>query len=85
MNFNVNFQMPQRKLVELGKIIGRVISMNQVLKIKDKGFREDLADIGITTLQQEISALISVFSFKNEKEVIDDYEDNSFWLNFANI
>ena len=85
INFNVNFQMPQRKLVELGKIVGRIISMNQVLKIKDKGFRKDLADIGITTLQQEISALISVFSFKNEKEVIDDYEDNSFWLNFANI
>ena len=83
INFDLNFQMPQRNLVELGKIIGRVISMNQVLKIKDKGFRQDLADIGITALQQEISGLMSVFSFKNDKQVVDGYEENSSWLNFV--
>jgi hypothetical protein len=31
MNFNPDFQMPQRKLVELGKITGRNISLNKVL------------------------------------------------------
>ncbi len=85
INFDVNFQMPQRNLVGLGKIIGRVISMNQVLKIKDKGFREDLAKGGITMLQQEISGLISVFSFKNERQVIDNYEEDSSWLSFVTI
>lgn len=83
VNFAVNFQMPQRNLVGLGKIIGRVISMNQVLEIAEKGFPKDLVDGGIKMLQQEISGLMAVFSFKNDGQVIVDYEENSSWLNFV--
>ncbi len=83
VNFNLDFQMPQRKLVELGKIIGRVISLNQVLDVAGKGFRKDLAEGGITMLQQEISNLISNFSFKNKTRVVEEYEENSSWLNFV--
>jgi hypothetical protein len=75
--------MPQRKLVEMGKIIGRVISLNQVLDVAGKGFRKDLAEGSITMLQQEISNLISNFSFKNNTRVVDEYEENSSWLNFV--
>ncbi len=82
-NFDLNFQMPQRNLVELGKIIGRIISINQVIQIKEKGFRADLAEGGIAMLQQEIAGLITTFSFKNERKVIDGYEEGSLWLNFA--
>ena len=83
VNFDVNFQMPQRNLVEMGKIVGRIISLNQVIQIKDKGFRADLADGGIKMLQQEISGLMATFSFKNNRNVVDDYEENSSWLKFA--
>jgi hypothetical protein len=82
INFNINFQMPQRNLVGLGKVIGRVISLNQVLDITNNGFRKDLAEGGIAMLQQEISGLLAVFSFKNNEQLIDDYEENSSWLNF---
>lgn len=82
INFNINFQMPQRNLVGLGKVIGRVISLNQVLDITNNGFRKDLAEGGIAMLQQEISGLLAVFSFKNNEQLIDDYEENSLWLNF---
>src|SRR5690606_9851756 len=47
VNFNIDFRMPQRKLVELGKVTGRIISLNQVLDIEEKGFRKDLADNSI--------------------------------------
>jgi hypothetical protein len=83
MNFNLDFQMPQRKLVEMGKIIGRVISLNQVLDMANKGFRKDLIDGGVSMLQQDITKLMASFSFKNNTEVIEDYQDNSSWLNFV--
>lgn len=83
MDFNLNLQMPQRKLVELGKIIGRVISLNQVLEMADNGFREDLIAGAVSMLQQEISNLMAAFSFKNEQQVVEDYEENSSWLNFV--
>jgi alkylation response protein AidB-like acyl-CoA dehydrogenase len=83
VNFNVDFQMPQRKLVEMGKIIGRVISLNEVLDVAGKGFRKDLAEGGIIMLQQEISNLISNFSFENKTRIVENYEENSSWLNFV--
>ncbi|HKI88984.1 MAG TPA: acyl-CoA dehydrogenase family protein, partial [Draconibacterium sp.] len=52
-DFNLDLQMPQRKLVEMGKIIGRVISLNQLLEIAEKGFRKDLVEGGVTMLRQE--------------------------------
>jgi alkylation response protein AidB-like acyl-CoA dehydrogenase len=84
-NFNLDFQMQQRKLVELGRVMGRVISLNQVIDLAAKGFRKDLIEGGITMLQQDISKLISAFSFGNNSEVIEGYQENSSWLNFVRV
>ena len=83
MNFNLDLQMPQRKLVELGKIIGRLISLNQVLEMADNGFRDDLIAGAIAMLRQDISNLLAAFSFKNEQHVVVEYEENSSWLDFV--
>ena len=82
-NFNLDLQMPQRKLVEMGKVIGRVISLNQVLEMADKGFRNDLIEGGVTMLQQEITKLLANFSFTNKNEVVEDYEENSSWIKYV--
>jgi alkylation response protein AidB-like acyl-CoA dehydrogenase len=84
-SFNLDFQMQQRKLVELGRVIGRIISLNQVLDLANKGFRKDLIEGGITMLQQDISKLMAVFSFNNKTGVIEDYHENSSWLNFVPV
>jgi alkylation response protein AidB-like acyl-CoA dehydrogenase len=84
-NFNLDFQMQQRKLVEMGKVVGRVISLNQLLELANKGFRKDLIDGGITMLQQDISELIAAFSCNNKTEVIEGYQENSSWLNFVRV
>lgn len=82
-NFNINFQMQQRKLVEMGRVMGRIISLNQLIDLAEKGFRKDLIDGGITMLQQDISRLIANFSFNNKTEVIESYDENSSWLSFV--
>ena len=84
-NFNLDFQMQQRKLVEMGRVVGRIISLNQVLEMAGKGFRKDLIHGGITMLQQDISRLIATFSFNNSSDVIEDYHENSSWLNFVTV
>ena len=82
-NFNLDFQMQQRKLVEMGRVVGRIISLNQVIDLANKGFRKDLAEGGITMLQQDISRLIANFSFNNKTEVVEGYNENSLWLSFV--
>lgn len=84
-NFNLDFQMQQRKLVEMGRIVGRIISLNQVLELANKGFRKDLIDGGITMLQQDISKLMATFSFNNKTEAVEGYGENSSWLNFVRM
>lgn len=83
LDFNLDLQIPQRKLVEMGKIIGRVISLNQVLDLSDKGYRKDLIDGAVIQLQQEVTKLMATFSFNNTNLVVDGYEENGSWLDFV--
>ncbi len=83
MNFNLDMEMSQRKTVEIGKVIGRIISMNQVLDLAQKGFRKDLIEGAITLLQQDISKRMAGFSSDNKVSVIEDYQENSNWILFV--
>jgi len=83
MNFNLDMEMSQRKTVEIGKVIGRIISLNQVLDLAQKGFRKDLTDGAITMLRQDISKLMAGFSFEDKSSVIEDYQEKSDWVQFV--
>ena len=82
-NFDLNLQLPQRKLVELGQVIGRVISMEMVYKLADDGFRNDLIEGGVNMLHEEISALMSNFHFATQNNVVEDYQEGSSWLDLV--
>ncbi|EOR94257.1 Butyryl-CoA dehydrogenase [Arcticibacter svalbardensis MN12-7] len=83
LSFSISSTISQRKLVDLGKILGRIVSVGYVLDLEAKGFRKDLIENCITMVQQEISSLMCSFKFDNTVQVVDDYADDSSWLNFA--
>lgn len=83
INFVLDINLPQRKLVELGKALGRIISAGFVLDMSESGFRKDLIENCISTLQQDISNLINSFNFNNEVNSVEDYQDGSSWLQFT--
>lgn len=83
LSFTINTILSQRKLVDLGKIIGRIVSIGYVLELQEKGFRNDLVDNCISMVKQEVSALISSFHFDNPVSVVEDYPTDSSWLEFA--
>ena len=85
MNFKLDMQIPQRKLVELGKVVSRIISINQVLNLAHKGYRIDLIEGGIAMLQQDISKLMAGFTFKNNSVLAEGYQENSEWLKFVKV
>jgi hypothetical protein len=83
LSFDIDIQMSQRKMVELGRVLSRVVSMDLVIKMGDAGFRSDLIDTAISILRQEISTLVSHFSFQQSTQVvIDDYQEDSSWSKF---
>ncbi len=83
LDFPVDFKLPQRKLVDLGKIISKVVSANNVVDLGIKGFQPDLINQSLETIKHEITQLVSSFKFQNNIKVIDDYNENSSWLAFS--
>ena len=83
ISFDVDLQMPQRKMVELGRVMSRVASMDMVIKLGDAGFRNDLIDGAVSLLRQEISTLVSHFSYNQPTKVVEDYQVDSSWNNFV--
>ncbi|MRT93520.1 acyl-CoA dehydrogenase family protein [Ancylomarina sp. 16SWW S1-10-2] len=82
-DFSLNTELPQRKLVDLGRAISRVVSAGLVIDLGEKGFRKDLIDNCLDSLQQDISNMI--FSYHNNTKInsIPDYQDGSSWLEFS--
>jgi len=83
LNFEVESGISQRKNVDLGKIISRVISANHVVNLGAKGFRPDLIRDSIDGIKHEIATLLCSFNKHSGVDPIVDYKDNSFWLSFA--
>ena len=83
LNFNLNMELPQRKMVDLGKIIGRVVSANFVLNLGDKGFSSNLVNECITSLKHEATAYASSLTFQESTSLITDYQQDSSWLKFV--
>ena len=83
LDFNLNFELPQRKMVELGQALSRIISMEMVLDLGEKGFRSDLIENSVSTLRKEITALMGHFNFQLQANLIEDYQENSVWYAIA--
>jgi alkylation response protein AidB-like acyl-CoA dehydrogenase len=78
-NFEVDFKMSQRKLVQLGKAIGRLITMNLTIDIGLRGFNSDLTTNSLKVIQTEIHTILTSFKQKLAPVVVDDYQNGSSW------
>jgi alkylation response protein AidB-like acyl-CoA dehydrogenase len=85
IDFELDTNMPQRKMVELGQVLGRIVSFEMVINLGEKGFRSDLIHNGLSMLNQEITSLMSSFKHENATFVVEDYQEDSSWLNFAHV
>jgi hypothetical protein len=83
LNFELNFELPQRKMVELGQAISRIISMEMVIDLGIKGFRSDLIENSLATLKKEINAIMGHFNFKDQANLVEDYQENSTWYSLS--
>jgi alkylation response protein AidB-like acyl-CoA dehydrogenase len=83
VNFEMDVRFPQRKLVEFGQVISRIVSMDLVLYLEEKGFRKDIIENTLIVLKQEIATLLNNFQTENSTKVVVEYQENSFWLDFA--
>jgi alkylation response protein AidB-like acyl-CoA dehydrogenase len=82
LDFNIDYSLSQRKLVELGKAISRVVSMNFVINLGERGFNAEHIQNSINQLSQEVDQMINSYAGKMETAVIRDYHSDSDWRTF---
>jgi len=80
-SFEVDFKMSQRYLVQLGKAISRLITMNLTIDIGLRGFNSDMITNSLKVLQNEVQTILTSFKLKLAPVVVDNYQDGSSWLN----
>lgn len=81
LNFEIDTKMPQRKLVQLGEALGRLISMELTLDLGDKGFNKQLINNALDHLQLEIKSIFSSFKSDTLSKVVEDFQMESSWFN----
>ncbi|WP_343670037.1 acyl-CoA dehydrogenase family protein [Chitinophaga sp.] len=80
LSCNISTTLTQRKMVDLGKIISRLICTDYTLEIEDAGFRKDLVENCIGNVKMEIAHLVSNLGIENLSTPVDDYKEDSDWL-----
>lgn len=83
INFNLSLGLNQRKLVDLGRMLSRIIASNYVLDLGKKGFRQDLVKQCLENMKVEISSFVGSFHANNKTIPIEDYKENSQWFGFV--
>jgi len=84
LDFEVVNKMPQRKLVDLGQIISRVLSAQMVVNLGSNGFRSDLIENTLNTLRHDIITLLSSYNYDTSVSPIVEYQGESWWMDHCN-
>lgn len=79
LDFEINQQLPQRKLTELGKIISRAIALDMVLLLGDKNFNQEMISSAVDNIRQEVATLVSGYRRDNATTFVDD-EGGKSWF-----
>lgn len=82
IDFSIDEQLPQRKVVDLGRILARIISLQMVIDLRDRGYRRDLVDGVVSVFRRQVGALAGSFDQTAPADAAEDYRDGSSWLGF---
>lgn len=83
LDFEVNYKMAQRKLVQLGRAIGRMVSMEMTIRLGESGYNSEMISNSIKNIRAEIESLFATYSFAESASVLDEYGEDSNWLKFV--
>jgi len=83
LQFEIDAAMAQRKLVELGQVISRIIAMELVIKLGERGFDPQLIAASLATLEQEVTGLLSSYACDHRAGLIDPDKGHPSWRNFC--
>jgi len=82
LSFDLQPDLSQRQLCCMGRALGRVVSMEFVVELGERGFRPDLISNCLSTLRMEVESLVSTFDRINDGRVSEDNLEGAAWQDF---
>lgn len=70
-------------MIDLGKIIARVVTVNDLLDLNNEGFSQQLTDNSIEIVRQEIVMLLASLHHHKDIAPLCDIGEKSDWMTFA--
>lgn len=83
LNFRVDENLAQHRMIELGRVLSRVLSMEFTLQLGEKGFNRELIAGTMDVLRNDIERIMTSYHNSSRPKVIDYYEESSSWLKAA--
>jgi alkylation response protein AidB-like acyl-CoA dehydrogenase len=85
LDFEVDLSLPQRKLVELGRAISRIVTMELTIELGERGYHKELVRGALEEFRAEVRAIIESYRTGGLTAVIDDYRPAKDWLALAKV
>ncbi len=83
LDIDLRNSLPQRKIVQLGRALGRVVSLQMVYELADRGYpREHIANAE-AFLREQISTLLHTFSSGESGAPLADSGSPGDWLSYV--
>ncbi|MFO8100530.1 MAG: acyl-CoA dehydrogenase family protein [Salinibacter sp.] len=83
LDFEVDQSLSQRKLVDLGRALGRVVTMELVIELGDRGFRSDLISNCLQAFEEKVERLLASYRRERTPSVVEDDLESNAWLDFV--
>jgi hypothetical protein len=59
--FEVDWKMPQRKLVDLGKAISRIVSMEMTIEMGERGYDPELISNALDQMRADVRSMVETY------------------------
>ena len=70
--FDIDWSMPQRKLVDLGKAISRIVTMEMTIELGERGYSAELVQNMLAETRAEVRSLLETYRSGGLTAVVED-------------
>ena len=84
LDFEINPQMAQRKLVSLGQALGRLITLNMTVEMGNKGYASEMIQQTVQVLESEIKQILTGYHHQAAPVPVEEtcYASTKGWRSF---
>jgi alkylation response protein AidB-like acyl-CoA dehydrogenase len=83
LGFSFDRALSQRKMVELGRALGRIFSMQMVVTLGRSGYRSDLVQGCLDVMGRQVQSLLTSVADSSSPVLVDDYDEGPSWLDIV--